>query len=173
MYYHVSTPFSNTPGKKDENSDLSMLSMSYQSPLLSLCTNATQTLVSDLNRSVVKTTSNSFQRSSEGFSSLSNQYQKLISVMCFEVMDFTCSRTCPNQVSDTVKSNFDRDLWDSRDTKPPLADNAGCRKFPNHITLGYTRGFRYSDLSPEVPLFQALTAIVQQGLNTFHGQTNI
>ena len=74
-----------------------------------------------MKRSVLNMPSISFQRSSEGVSSLSNQYQNLILVTCFEVTDFIFSRACLNQNLDTVNSTIDRDLCDTRETKNDIS----------------------------------------------------
>ena len=73
-------------------------------------------LRSDLNTSLFNISSSSFQNSSEGFSSLPDQYKSTISVRCSEVTDSSCCRACLNQTLDTLKSNFERALWDDRET---------------------------------------------------------
>ena len=101
----------------------------------------------------------SFQRSSEGVSSLSNQYQNLILVTCFEVTDFIFSRACLNQNLDTVNSTIDRDLCDTRETKNDISQRIW--------------GIVHVNVSKGNVLIQTSSAIVHKQVNTLQGQSDL
>ena len=114
VYYQ--TPFLYDFGKRKGSCEWLKWALLCHSNLLSLCEHPIVTLRIDLNVSLLNMSSSSFQNSSEGFSSLPNQYKSTISVRCSEVTDSNCCKAWLNQTLDTLKSNFERALWDDRET---------------------------------------------------------